>query len=101
MNFIELKNINKSYGKNQQYKVLKGINLTIQQGESVAIVGKSGSGKSTLMHILALLDIPTSGSIVLNSMEIEALKEKKVNQIRNEQFGFVFQQFFMKFYLSN
>lgn len=96
MNFIELKNINKSYGKNQQYKVLKGINLTIQQGESVAIVGKSGSGKSTLMHILALLDIPTSGSIVLNSMEIEALKEKKVNQIRNEQFGFVFQQFFMK-----
>lgn len=96
MSIIEVKALKKSYGRNEtKFEALKGIDLSIKQGESVAIVGKSGSGKSTLMHILALLDQPTSGEILFNGKSVSNIKSKELDQIRNEQFGFVFQQFFM------
>jgi len=90
------KNLTKVYGKKTTaFKALNSINLTIGEGESVAIIGKSGSGKSTLMHHLALLDKPTSGSVSVDSVNSTRLKPKKLNRLRNREFGFVFQQFFM------
>ena len=77
------------------YEVLKGIDLKIAKGESVAIVGKSGSGKSTLMHILACLDEPTSGSVFFEDKDYRALSERGRDRLRNQSFGFVFQQFFL------
>lgn len=93
---IEVKKLTKVYGKRSTaFVALKNINLTINAGESVAIVGKSGSGKSTLMHLLALLDRPTSGSVEIDGVDAAKLKNKALNQLRNDSFGFVFQQFFM------
>lgn len=89
-------NIKKSYGKNEtKFDALKGVDLKVEKGESVAIIGKSGSGKSTFMHILALLDQPTSGDIYLNGKNVTSIRKKVLNKTRNEEFGFVFQQFFM------
>lgn len=93
---IEVQNLVKVYGKRSAaFKALKNINLDIYEGESVAIIGKSGSGKSTLMHLLALLDKPTSGTIKINGVDSTKLRSRKLNQLRNRSFGFVFQQFFM------
>ena len=96
MAVIEAKNIKKSYGKNEtKFDALKGVDLKVEKGDSVAIIGKSGSGKSTFMHILALLDQPTSGDIYLNGKNVTSIRKKVLNKTRNEEFGFVFQQFFM------
>lgn len=93
---IEVKNLVKVYGKHSTaFTALKDINLTINAGESVAIVGKSGSGKSTLMHLLALLDKPTKGTVKIDGVDSTKLRARKLNQLRNRSFGFVFQQFFM------
>ncbi len=93
---IEVKNLVKVYGKRSTaFEALKGINLDIFEGESVAIVGKSGSGKSTLMHLLALLDKPTSGTIKVDGIDSTKLSNRELNKLRNRTFGFVFQQFFM------
>ncbi len=93
---IEVKNLTKTYGKKtNKFTALKDINLSIYEGESVAIVGKSGSGKSTLMHLLALLDKPTRGTVIIDGKDASKLKNKELNRIRNKKFGFVFQQFFM------
>lgn len=93
---IEVKNLVKVYGKRSAaFKALKNIDLDIYEGESVAIIGKSGSGKSTLMHLLALLDKPTSGTIKIEGVDSTKLRARKLNRLRNRSFGFVFQQFFM------
>ena len=93
---IEVSHLSKTYGKKSTaFKALNDINLKIFQGESVAIIGKSGSGKSTLMHLMALLDKPTSGTIKVLNVNASKLKGKKLNHLRNKYFGFVFQQFFM------
>ena len=93
---IEVKNLVKVYGKRSTaFEALKGINLDIFEGESVAIVGKSGSGKSTLMHLLALLDKPTSGTIRVDGIDSTKLSNRELNKLRSRTFGFVFQQFFM------
>ncbi|GAA1103265.1 MULTISPECIES: ABC transporter ATP-binding protein [Nesterenkonia] len=93
---LETENLVKVYGKGAtRFDALKGLTFEIHEGESVAIVGKSGSGKSTLMHLLALLDEPTSGVVALGGEPVTALKPKKVSQLRNATFGFVFQQFFL------
>ena len=96
---IEAKRLSKTYGKRSTaFKALKDINLQITEGETVAIIGKSGSGKSTLMHLLALLDSPTSGIVKIGGTDATKLKNKQLGRIRNRRFGFVFQQFFMNPY---
>jgi len=91
---LELKNITKSYitGTNS-FTALNNVSLKIFPGEFVSITGPSGSGKSTLMHIVGLLDNPTSGEVLLNGRDISKLKEHQLAQIRNVTLGFVFQQF--------
>jgi putative ABC transport system ATP-binding protein len=93
---LKADNLVKMYGKGQsQFKALSGLTFEIKEGETVAIVGKSGSGKSTLMHLLALLDTPTSGTITLKDQNTAALKRAEVDSLRNSEFGFIFQQFFL------
>ena len=95
-NLLTVRGLHKVYGKkDSKFEALRGINLTIDRGESVAIIGKSGSGKSTLMHLLALLDRPTKGEITLDGTHTSKLKQRDLNRLRNKEFGFVFQQFFM------
>jgi len=91
---LELKNISKSYCSNDTlFYALKDVSLKINEGEFVSITGPSGSGKSTLMHIVGLLDNPTSGQILLNGQDISKFKEHQLAQVRNVTLGFVFQQF--------
>lgn len=95
-NLIEVKNLVKVYRDgNTYFKALNGVSFSIQKGESVAIIGKSGSGKSTLMHLLAALDKPNEGEILINGKNIAKMKKRDLNKLRNRTFGFVFQQFFM------
>ncbi|MCH4169220.1 MAG: ABC transporter ATP-binding protein [Streptococcaceae bacterium] len=93
---INAKGIKRRYGKGEsEFFALKGVDIAIKRGESVAIIGKSGSGKSTLMHILSLMDRPTSGSLKIADQETSKFKEKELSQLRNDTFGFIFQQFFL------
>ena len=85
---IQLEGITKSFGS---LHVLKGIDLTINKGEVVSIVGPSGAGKTTLLQIMGTLDKPDSGRIVLNGTEVTRLKEKELSAFRNKEIGFVFQ----------
>lgn len=85
---IQLEGITKSFGTLQ---VLKGIDLEIDKGEVVSIVGPSGAGKTTLLQIMGTLDKPDSGRIVLNGTEVNRLKEKELSAFRNREIGFVFQ----------
>ncbi len=80
--------IKKNYGSLQ---VLRGVDLQVNTGEIVSIVGSSGAGKSTLLHILGTLDAPDSGQIILNNQQVHTLKGKKLAAFRNQQIGFVFQ----------
>ncbi|RMC44664.1 ABC transporter ATP-binding protein [Lactobacillus sp. ESL0230] len=96
MSLLETQNVVRTYGKGTtKFDALRGVSLAIDKGESVAIIGKSGSGKSTLMHIMALLDQPTSGSILLDNQPTNKIKGQALNKLRNQTFGFVFQQFFL------
>lgn len=85
---IELKNITKSFGSLQ---VLKGINLTINRGEVVSVVGPSGAGKTTLLQIMGTLDKADSGSLVIDGIEAGGLTQKELSRFRNQHIGFVFQ----------
>ncbi len=85
---IQIQNIHKTYGT---VEVLKGINLEIKAGEIVSIVGKSGAGKTTLLQILGTLLNADQGSILMNGIEVTALKEKALAKFRNQNLGFVFQ----------
>ena len=93
---IDLNGINKSYRNgDQELQVLKNINLQVEEGEFLAIMGPSGSGKSTLMNIIGMLDRPSSGTYHLDGKEVARLGEKKSAKVRNQEIGFVFQQFFL------
>ena len=93
---LEANNLSKTYtSEGEDYRVLKNVNLQIAHGECAAIIGKSGSGKSTLMHLLACLDAPTEGFIRFESADYADLSEREKDVLRNEKFGFVFQQFFL------
>jgi len=91
---LQLKNVTKTYGsQDTKFDALKNINLKIHSGEFVSITGPSGSGKSTLMHIIGLLDNPTSGKVILENKNTSKLKENQLASLRNNSLGFVFQQF--------
>ena len=91
---IKLKNLHKSYKMgSSSLHVLKGINLNIEDGELVAIMGSSGSGKSTLLNILGMLDTADKGDYILDSFKIENLNETKAAKYRNKFLGFIFQSF--------
>jgi putative ABC transport system ATP-binding protein len=91
---IELKEVTKVYHMGtQEVHALRGVDLTIDDGEYVAIMGPSGSGKSTLMNIIGCLDVPTSGTYVLNETDVSDMSDDQQARIRNQRIGFVFQQF--------
>lgn len=91
---IQLKKIEKNYYMgNHTIPVLKGISMEIQRNEYVALMGPSGSGKSTLMNILGCLDSPTGGKYILNSQDVSQMSDDELAQVRNNEIGFVFQQF--------
>ncbi|MGI8494500.1 MAG: ABC transporter ATP-binding protein [Pyrinomonadaceae bacterium] len=93
---LEANSLSKTYlSDGAKYEVLKNINNKIEAGECAAIIGKSGSGKSTLMHLLACLDEPTTGNISLDGNDYSLLSETERDLLRNRDFGFVFQQFFL------
>ena len=94
---IEVKNVTKTYGKKQNaFRALNNVSLTIPDGASVAILGKSGSGKSTLMHVMSGLDRPEQGEVVIDGENILKLKQKAVDKFRAEKIGFIFQSFFVQ-----
>jgi len=98
---IQLEDITKTYGMaDTEVQVLKGVNLTIQEGEYCSIMGTSGSGKSTMMNIIGCLDRPTSGRYYLDGIEVGTLSDDELADIRNLKIGFVFQQFHLLSQLS-
>lgn len=92
---IQFKNITKVYGKDsgQEVTALKDVDLIIEKGDFVAIVGASGSGKSTMMNILGMLDRPTKGEYYLENREVNSYKDDELAKVRNKTIGFVFQKF--------
>ena len=91
---IELKDIYKIYHMGEEtVRALDGINLTVDQGEFVAIVGSSGSGKSTAMNIIGCLDVPTSGTYHLGGIDVSTMEDDQQAEIRNKMLGFIFQQY--------
>jgi putative ABC transport system ATP-binding protein len=94
MPLIELIDVIKRYKiGEQEILALDGINLTIEQGEYAAIIGPSGSGKSTLMHLLGCLDTPTSGTMLIDGIDVSRASGNKLSEMRNQKIGFVFQSF--------
>jgi lipoprotein-releasing system ATP-binding protein len=85
---IEARQLEKFYGKSQ---VLKGVDLTIEKGEFVSIIGRSGAGKSTLLHILGTLDVPDKGTVSINGQQVSGLNTQALARFRNQNIGFVFQ----------
>lgn len=93
-NLLRCEKVNKAYKMDSlSMSVLHDINLTIKKNEFISIVGPSGSGKSTLMHLIGLLDTPTSGRIFLDDEDVSKLSEEKMASVRNRKIGFVFQTF--------
>jgi len=94
VHLIELNAINKIYKQGDQaIQVLENVSLSVAAGEFIAIVGPSGSGKSTLMNMIGLLDVPSSGSYVLDGIATEKHSDNKLAELRNKKIGFIFQQF--------
>lgn len=92
---IKISHVNKQYvlDADNIFHALTNINIEIKDKEFVSIIGQSGSGKSTLMHIIGLLDKPTSGKVIVNDQDISKLNDDQISQLRNDFVGFVFQQF--------
>lgn len=94
MNIIEAKNIHRKFGKGDlEVHILKGINMTVREGEFVAIMGKSGAGKSTLMYQLSVLDEPTDGEILIDETDVVGMDEKQRTAFRLNTLGYVFQDY--------
>ncbi len=96
MAILEMTDICKDYVQGKEpVRVLKNINLSVEQGDYIAIMGPSGSGKTTLMNLIGCLDVPTSGSYVLNGQNLKDLSDDALAEIRNKYIGFVFQSFYL------
>ena len=96
MSLLEVKNVRKIYStrfSGNKVVALSDVNMTVEEGEFVAIMGESGSGKTTLLNIIAAMDDATSGDIFLNGTNIKDIKEHKLAEFRRREFGFVFQEF--------
>ena len=94
---IEVSNLKKDYpmGAAGVFNALKGVDIKVEKGEFVAIMGASGSGKSTLLHLLGCLDTPTSGSYLLEGIPVHTLSQDELAELRNKKIGFVFQSFYL------
>ena len=93
-NLIKVQDMCKVYNPGEnEVRALDHVNLEINKGEFIAIIGHSGSGKSTLMNMLGCLDVPTSGSYYLNGRDVSAMKDNQLSEIRNQEIGFIFQGF--------
>lgn len=97
MSILKVENLDKNFSidKTREVKVLKNISLDIKKGEFIAIVGSSGAGKSTLLSILAGLENPTNGKIILDGNRIDNLSENELSDIRKKKIGFIFQSFYL------
>ena len=96
MKVIEASDLTKVYRRgSESVHALKGVSLSVEAGEFISIVGPSGSGKTALLNLLGCLDTPTSGSLMVNGVDVTCLSEKKRVLIRRESIGFIFQQFFL------
>jgi putative ABC transport system ATP-binding protein len=94
--YIKLKNVSKIYGEDRTtIKALDQIDLQIEEGKIITVMGPSGSGKSTLLNILGAMDKPTSGEVLVNDIEIGGLPERKLSNYRKNQIGFIFQNFYL------
>jgi putative ABC transport system ATP-binding protein len=92
MNIVETRNLSKSYGKGETaVPALKGINVSIAEGEFVAVMGPSGCGKSTLLHLIGGLDRPTAGEVILDGQQISTLDDDALTELRRRKIGFIFQ----------
>lgn len=94
---IEVRNISKTYGKKKNsFQALKDVSFKIENGSSVAIIGKSGSGKSTLIHAMSGLDAPEKGEVLMDGVNILSMNQKKIDKFRSKKMGFIFQSFFVQ-----
>jgi putative ABC transport system ATP-binding protein len=92
---LELQAVTKTYGGQPPIPALRGVSMTVRQGELVAIVGPSGSGKTTLMHVIGTLERPTSGTVRIDGVDVAGLDDRQLAALRARSIGFVFQQFFL------
>jgi putative ABC transport system ATP-binding protein len=95
MTVLEVRDVCKTYPGEPPVESVRGVSLTIEEGDMVAVRGASGSGKSTLLHLMAALDKPTSGSVRLDGQNVESLSDRRLAGLRAFRVGFVFQQFFL------
>ncbi len=101
MALISLKGIERIFHQGElEIEILKGIDIEIEKGEFIAIMGASGSGKSTLMYIIGCLDSPTSGSYLLDGRDVSSLDDDELSRLRNQRLGFIFQSFYLIPYLN-